>query len=62
MAKAKWLVTYWEAYSGTYIVDADDSLSKEEVEEMVGDDIIEGRLKNPDNCYDAGCEAKRLSE
>nr|WP_303182490.1 hypothetical protein [Lachnoclostridium phocaeense] len=59
--KVKWLVTYWEAYSSGYIVEADEDLTKEEVEEMVKQDIFDGRRNGPDNCYDSGCKAERLA-
>lgn len=50
----KFLVTYWEAYSRGYEVEAS---SKEEAEEKVYNAILEGRLEGPDNCYDVGCRA-----
>lgn len=44
---AKFLVTYYESYSRGYEVEAS---SKEEAEEIVRDDILEGRREYPDNC------------
>ena len=34
----------------------------EEAEEIVQNDIFEGRRLGPDNCYDSGCEAKKLPD
>ena len=56
---AKYLVTYYECYSRGYEVEAN---SKEEAEEIVQNDIFEGRRLGPDNCYDSGCEAKKLPD
>lgn len=49
---AKYIVTYTESYSRDYEVEAN---SKEEAEEIVKEDIFEGRRPAPDNCYDSGC-------
>lgn len=51
---AKYIVTYSESYSRDYEVEAN---SKEEAEEIVEEDIFEGRRPAPDNCYDSGCVA-----
>lgn len=56
---AKYLVTYYECYSRGYEVEANN---KEEAEEIVQNDILEGRRLGPDNCYEAGCEARKLSD
>nr|WP_182435683.1 hypothetical protein [Clostridium sp. AM45-5] len=56
---AKYLVTYYECYSGDYEVEAN---SKEEAEEIVKDDIYEGRREAPDNCYDSGVETTEMEE
>lgn len=55
----KYLVTYCESYSGSYEVEAN---SKEEAEEIVKDDIFEGRRNAPENCYDSSCEAELMEE
>lgn len=47
----KYLVTYSECYSGNYEVEAN---SKEEAEEIVKNDIYEGRREAPNNCYSSG--------
>ena len=54
---AKYLVTYWEAYSAGYEVEAN---SKEEACEIVVNDIWESRRDAPDNCYDSGCSAEEI--
>lgn len=54
---AKFLVTYWEAYSRGYEVEAD---TREEACQKVLDDIWEGRREAPDNCYDSGCDAEEI--
>lgn len=56
---AKFLVTYYECYSRDYEVDAN---SKEEAEEIVKEDIYEGRRPAPDNCYDSGCVTEEIRE
>lgn len=48
----KYKVTYYECYSIDYEVEAN---SREEAEEIVKDDIFEGRREAPNNCYDSGC-------
>lgn len=50
----KYEVTYTESYSGTYEVEAN---SKEEAEEMVKENIWEGKFKAPDDCYESTCKA-----
>lgn len=52
---AHYIVTYWEAYSGRYEVEAANA---EEAEEKVRDGIINGELNGPENCYDSGCKAE----
>lgn len=54
---AKFLVTYYESYSRGYEV---ETSSKEEAEEIVRDDILEGRREYPDNCYDSGCITEKI--
>lgn len=55
----KYLVTYCESYSDSYEVEAN---SKEEAEEIVKDDIFEGRRNVPKNCYDSNCKAELMEE
>lgn len=55
----KYLVTYSECYSGNYKVEANN---KEEAEEIVKNDIIEGRRDAPNNCYQSGCFTEEISE
>lgn len=50
----KYEVTYTESYSGTYEVEAN---SKEEAEEIVKENIWEGKFKAPDDCYESTCKA-----
>lgn len=54
---AKYIVTYGESYSRDYEVEAN---SKEEAEEIVKEDIFEGRRPAPDNCYDSGCVVEEI--
>ena len=56
---AKFIVTYTESYSRDYEVEAN---SKEEAEEIVKEDIFEGRRPSPDNCYDSGCVTTEIGE
>lgn len=49
----KFTVTYHECYSGEYEVEAN---SKEEAEELVKEDIFNGRRPTPNECYDSGCQ------
>lgn len=56
---AKYIVTYSESYSRDYEVEAN---SKEEAEEIVKEDIAEGRRPAPDNCYDSGCVVIEVRE
>lgn len=56
---AKFIVTYTESYSRDYEVEAN---SKEEAEEIVKEDIFEGRRPDPDNCYDSGCVTTEIGE
>ena len=44
-------VRYYECYEGYYEVEAN---SKEEAEEIVKNDICEGRREAPNNCYSSG--------
>ena len=46
----KFTVTYHECYSGEYEVEAN---SKEEAEELVKEDIFNGRRPTPNECYDS---------
>lgn len=59
LKKKKFLVTYWEAYSKGYEVEANNA---EEAEEIVRNNIIEGIFTGPDNCYDSGCKAEEVKE
>lgn len=54
---AKYIVDYYETYSKSYEVEAN---SKEEAEEIVKDDIYEGRRQEPYNCTDSWCETEEL--
>lgn len=56
---AKFNVRYYECYKGYYEVEAN---SKEEAEEIVKDDIFEGRRNAPTNCYDSNCETELMEE
>lgn len=53
----KFLVDYYETYSKSYEVEAS---SKEEAEEIVKNDIFEGRREAPDNCTDSWYEVEEL--
>lgn len=55
----KYLVTYCECYSGNYEVEANN---KEEAEEIVKNDIFEGRREAQNNCYQSGCFTEEISE
>ena len=44
---AKYIVDYYETYSRSYEVEAN---SMEEAQEIVKEDIIEGRREEPDTC------------
>lgn len=55
----KYLVTYHECYSRGYEVEAN---SKEEAEEIVKNDIFEGKRGTPDNCYDSGCNTVLIED
>lgn len=59
MEMKKYLVTYCESYSDSYEVEAN---SKEEAEEIVKEDIFEGRRNAPENCYDSSCDAALMEE
>lgn len=50
---AKYIVDYYETYSKSYEVEAS---SKEEAEEIVKEDIIEGRREEPDTCTESWFE------
>ena len=56
---AKYIVTYSESYSMDYEVEAN---SKEEAEEIIKEDISEGRRPAPDNCYDSECVTTEIRE
>ena len=58
MGLKKYIVTYYEAYSKGYEVEA---ANKEEAEEIVRNDIFEGKRDAPDNCYDSGCYTEEIS-
>lgn len=51
---AKYIVTYSKSYSRDYEVEAN---SKEEAEEIVKEDIFEGRRPTPDECCESECVA-----
>lgn len=53
----KFLVTYYESYSKGYEVEAETA---EEAEELVKNDIFEGKRDAPDNCYDSGCLVEKI--
>ena len=54
---AKYIVDYYETYSRSYEVEASN---KEEAEEIVKNDIFEGRREAPDICTDSWCEVEEL--
>lgn len=56
---AKFKVRYYECYEGFYEVEANN---KEEAEEIVKNDIFEGRREAPTNCYQSGCFTEEISE
>lgn len=56
---AKFNVRYYECYERYYEVEAN---SKEEAEEIVKNDIYEGRREAPDQCYDSDAEATEMEE
>lgn len=56
---AKFLLDYYETYSKSYEVEA---TSEEEAEEIVKEDIAEGRRPAPDNCCDSGCVVIEVRE
>lgn len=56
---ANFLVDYYETYSKSYKVEA---RSKEEAEEVVKNDIFEGRRQAPYNCTDSWCEVEKIDE
>lgn len=53
----KFLVDYYETYSKSYEVEAN---SKQEAEEIVKGDIMEGRREEPNNCTDSWCKVEEL--
>lgn len=53
----KYIVDYYETYSKSYEVEAN---SKEEAEEIIKEDIAEGRRQAPYNCTDSWYETKEL--
>lgn len=59
MKMAKFLVDYHETYGKSYEVEAS---SKEEAEEIVKNDIIEGRRSTPENCMDSWCEINEMEK
>lgn len=54
---AKYIVDCYETYSRSYEVEAS---SKEETEEIVKNDIFEGRREAPYNCTDSWFEVEEL--
>lgn len=54
---AKYIVDCYETYSRSYEVEAS---SKEEAEEIVKNDIFEGRREAPYNCINSWCEVEEL--
>lgn len=54
---SKYIVDYYETYSKSYEVEAG---SKEEAEEIVKNDIFEGRRSEPENCTDSWCETEEI--
>ncbi|MEO3123157.1 MULTISPECIES: hypothetical protein [Bacteria] len=56
---AKYIVDYYETYSKSYEVEAN---SKEEAEEIVKNDIREGRRDAPYNCSNSWCETEIMEE
>lgn len=56
---AKYIVDYYETYSKSYEVEAS---SKEKAEEIVKNDIFEGRRQGPYNCTDSWCETEEINE
>ena len=55
--KMKYKVRYFESYEGYYEVEA---LSKEQAEEIVVDNIGEGKMNAPEECFDSGAHAELL--
>lgn len=55
----KFLVDYYETYSRSYEVEAN---SKEEAEEIVKEDITEGRREEPDVCTDSWYDTEIIEE
>lgn len=53
----KYSVTYYEMYCRTYEVEAN---SKEEAEEILINDIGEGRENPPKECCGSKCETKEI--
>ena len=56
---AKFRVRYYECYERYYDVEAD---SKEEAEEILAEDVAEGRENPPEDIYDSGAEAEEIEE
>lgn len=56
---AKYIVDYYETYSKSYEVEAN---SKEEAEEIVKNDIREGRRDAPYNFSNSWCETEIMEE
>lgn len=54
---AKYIVDYYETYSGSYEVEAS---SEEEAQEIIRDDIMEGRREEPYNCTESWFEVEEL--
>lgn len=55
----KYIVDYYETYSKSYEVEAN---SKEEAEEIVENDIFEGRRQAPYNCTNSWFETNEMNE
>ena len=56
---AKFRVRYFECYEDYYEVEAN---SKEEAEEILKEDIYEGKENSPESCYDSGAEAEEMGD
>ena len=56
---AKYIVDYYETYSKSYEV---ESSSQKEAEEIVENDIFEGRRQAPYNCTNSWFETNEMNE
>lgn len=57
---AKFIVDYYEIYSKSYEVE--EASCQEEAEEIVKNDIFEGRRQAPYNCINSWCESRRIEK